>query len=101
VNRHQRRHAEAKARKQLGYWHRIAAAFNSSPTMADELRCWAINAVVEHDPWCGFYQHRPCSCTPNISLVPFDGNGSIFVVDEQAWRARTAGSENQREERRP
>ena len=92
MNRHQRRkaEAEAKSRKQAGYWQRILTAFDSSPTMADELRCRAINAVVEHDPWCAIYQHHPCNCSPTISLVPFDGGDGVYVVDEQGVARRNS-----------
>jgi hypothetical protein len=90
MNRAQRRRAEAKARKLAGYWQRILTAFDSSPDMAEELRRRVINAVVEHDPWCAIYQQRPCSCTPNISLVPFDGEVGVYVVDEQGVARRSS-----------
>jgi hypothetical protein len=91
VNRHQRRRAEAKARKQLaGYWNRILTAFDSSPTMANELRRRVVSAVIEHDPWCAIYQHCGCSCSPNISLVPFDGDAGVYVVDERGQARRNS-----------
>jgi hypothetical protein len=89
MNRHQRRRAEARARKALpGYQHRLATAFHTNPSMADELRRRAVQTIVEHDSRCGIYRHRPCSCVPNISLVPFDGGDGVYIIDERGQAHR-------------
>ena len=90
MNRHQRRRAEARARKAVGYQHRLAAAFQTCPEMADELRCRVVSGVIEHDDWCAIYRHRPCSCVPNISLLPFDADVGVYVIDEQGRAHRSS-----------
>ena len=87
VNRHLRRQAERRRRRLAGYRHRIAAALDSSPAIAA-----VMHAVVEHDGWCAIYQHCPCSCTPNILLIPVDGGDGVYVIDEHG-QARLASNE--------
>ena len=48
-----------------------------------------MHAVVEHDGWCAIYQNCPCSCTPNISLIPVDGGHGVYVIDERGQARKT------------
>jgi len=38
--------------------------------------------MIEHDRWCSIYKGGACNCVPNISLVPADDAGEVFVVDD-------------------
>nr|WP_224741166.1 hypothetical protein [Bradyrhizobium sp. 2S1]MCK7667575.1 hypothetical protein [Bradyrhizobium sp. 2S1] len=91
MNRQQRRRAEARARKgTLVYQHRLATAFQSFDVV-NEFRRRVVRAVVEHDDWCAIYTARhACSCTPNVSLIPFEGGDGIYVVDEQGQAHRAS-----------
>jgi hypothetical protein len=76
MNRHQRRAAQAKARKRTGYLHRVMAAAS-----IDRLRGKVAMGVIAHDDWCGIYTATcTCTCTPDTSIHPIDG-GDVVVID--------------------
>jgi hypothetical protein len=80
MNRADRRRAEAETRRSrgTGYQHRLFAAYAQ---LKDRLRGRLVHSMIEHDRWCTIYKGRECNCVPNVSLVPADDSGEVFVVD--------------------
>jgi hypothetical protein len=82
MNRHQRRRADARARKAMpGYQHRLLAA---APELATTRGI--SHATIQHDGNCAIFQRQACNCVPDISIV---NGGGVLVIDERGQAHRT------------
>jgi hypothetical protein len=76
MNRHDRRSAEARARRKRGYLHRLLAAQPSLP------RGQALHGVITHDIQCRIHTISGiCTCTPDISIHSAPGEDLIVIDD--------------------
>jgi hypothetical protein len=77
MNRHARRAAKARARKQgSGYMmhlHRALAGLDLTKSGHTEV-------TVEHEGGCGYHRGRSCNCVP-ILYRRTDGNDTVETID--------------------
>jgi hypothetical protein len=79
MNRRERRRAAAIKRKQIGYGHRVLAAFaNGSVSLKPGGGLY--HAIIQHDSWCAIYQGGGCNCTLDISVC---GDDAVTIIDEE------------------
>ena len=84
MNRRQRRAQEAQSRQQgAGYFGRLIAA-----SAAGALKRPGLHRIcIEHDDWCGIFQGRGCTCTPDIRCHNADGTIDTIEPDGSVARA--------------
>jgi hypothetical protein len=83
MNRHQRRQAERARKAMPGYKQRLVTAAPDLATMPG-----VSQAMILHDDACAIFQRRPCTCVPDISIIPATG-GSVLVIDAHGQTHRT------------
>lgn len=89
MNRHDRRAAAARERKNTGYLGRVITA------MQDKMgKPGVATASIFHDNWCELYQGKGpnCTCDPDISIQEYDKTNNptdeVIVVDRAGQAER-------------
>jgi len=78
MNRHDRRAAQARARKRLDRRQRVMAG---ALKQLDDMRGKPVISMVHHDAWCNIYKGGACNCV-----------GDVVVIDEEGMTKKVTPS---------